>query len=235
MTSCYTTLVADRQDLRDFDFSDADLKGADFRGKTIYSKTSFQCADLRKAILMGLNLDKSCFDSAKLDRAVLDGGSFAGADFEQASLKGASLKSAILQNANFGESFLDGADLTGADLTGANLSGASLRGVNLTRVRGIGTKAGEIAFAKSTLWAIETEAFELDMEYWHRSSSLGYWGTPCRTTHCIAGFAFPDDEVPGPKASLLYPTLAQYFFASNEKAMKVLRLVAAGKLSVFPD
>ncbi len=234
MVSCYTTLVSDRQDLRDFDFSYADLQGADFRGKILYSKTSFQCADLRKAILTGLNLDKSCFDSAKLDHAVLDGSSFVGADFESVSLKNASLKGAILQNATFGEANLNGADLTDADLTGANLSGASLRRVNLSRVRGIGTKEGEIAFAKSTLWAIETEQFELDMEYWHHPS-IAFGDENCRTAHCIAGWAFPDEEVPGQKASLLYPTLAQYFFSSNEEAMNALRLVAAGKLSVFPD
>lgn len=234
MTSCYADYVSNNTDLRHIVLAYTDLKGADFRGKIMYPKTSFGCADLRKAIFTGVNLVKPFFDSAKLDGAILDSASFTDADFESASLKGASLKGAILQNANFQEANLNGADLTDADLTGANLSGASLRRVNLTRVRGIGTKAGEIAFAKSTLWAIDTEEFELDMEYWHHPS-IAFGDENCQTAHCIAGWAFPEEEVPGPKASLLYPTLAQYFFSSNEKAMNALRKVAAGKLSVFPD
>jgi hypothetical protein len=72
------------------------------------------------------------------------------------------------------------------------------------------------------------------MEYWHHPS-LAYGGENCRTTHCIAGWAFPNEKEPGQKASLLYPTLAQYFFYDQRRSFEAIRKVAAGKLSMFPD
>ena len=57
----------------------------------------------------------------------------------------------------------------------------------------------------------------------------------CSTAHCIAGWAFPDLEYPGRKASLAYPTLAKYFFSSNEDALEALKRVANGEESVFPN
>jgi hypothetical protein len=106
------------------------------------------------------------------------------------------------------------------------LSGAWLNGAKLQGAIGLGTREGEVEFAKELLKILQLGAGYLAMDDWHSET--------CNTTHCLAGWAFPEKKFPAQPASLQYPTLAQFFFKSNQEAMEVLELVASGELSVFP-
>lgn len=177
--------------------------------KTIngYMYTIAPGADLR-----GANLRDAYLRDAHLNGANLSGTDLSGADLSGTDLKGAYLGCANLKGANLSSASLIGADLSCANLKGAYLSGA----------KGLGTKEGEISFAKFLLEKIRQNPDLLNMRHWH-----------CGTAHCIAGHAFPDLERPGQPASLLYPTLAQYFLVSNEEAIAALERVSRGEESVL--
>jgi hypothetical protein len=214
-------------------------EGEDFENQSL-QYTDFISRDLRKANFINSLLCHATFTEANLEEATFAAANLEGANLMHANLKKASLTRAYLRKAtltsailvssdlrftNFEEANLQWADLSGADLTGANLSGAKLRDVNLRGAIGLGTKAKEIAFAKKLLKTLQKGLGELVMDEWHT----------CQTAHCLAGWRLPKERVPGQQASLLCPTLAQFFYASESEALERLRLVASGELSVFPD
>ena len=129
---------------------------------------------------------------------------------------------AKLIEANLSGADLRWADLTGADLSGADLSGADLTEADLDQVVGLGSKDLEIEKIKFVLEQLEHGA-TLAMGRWHA----------CDTSHCIAGFLFPDVECPGQKASLLVPTAAKYFFSSNDVALSAMKRIATGEESIW--
>lgn len=143
-----------------------------------------------------------------------------------AKLNGANLTGAKLNDADLKYATLENANLEGADLTGTDLTGAKMHGINLARAIGIGTKANEIEEAQRILNILDSGFGSLDMKKWH--SNL--------TKRSIAGWIVPEQREPAQKASLICPTLAQYFCEPKEQVvMEKLRLVAVGELSVFPD
>ena len=118
---------------------------------------------------------------------------------------------------------LSGANLRWANLSGADLSEANLSGANPQRTKGIGGQSGEQGFAALLHQALAKNPEYLENSRWHT----------CATTHCIAGHYLPQEENPGPKASRELPTLARYFFASNDEAIAAIERVAKGEESVF--
>jgi Pentapeptide repeats (8 copies) len=194
----------------------ADLEGANLTG-----------ADLRGANLIAASLTDVKLRVANLAGADLEGANLEGADLEGADLRGANLASVKLRVANLAGADLEGANLAGAnlegaDLRGVDLSGADLRGADLRGVKGVGNKKDEIEFATKLLQKISDHTVKLVMSNWH-----------CGTAHCIAGWAYPEESYPGQKASLKYPTLAKYFFASEKEALAALQRVANGVESAF--
>lgn len=195
----------------------ADLSGIDLSG-TDLSQANLIGADLRRSDLSGANLSEACLVEANLRKADLSGANLSGANLNEATLEEANLSGANLSGANLSETCLIGANLTGADLSGADLSGAHLDGANLVNTIGLGTKEGEIEFAIKLLALMAKVPGILEVGDWHS---------------CLAGNAFPLEKFPGQKASLLLPTLAKYFFASNEEVIEALARVASGEESVF--
>jgi len=188
------------------------------RTEIIENKHSLRGADLSQADWSGEDLSGPNLSGADLRDANLSG-----AVLIRANLRGANLSGANLSGADLTVTSLRYADLSGANLSGANLIGANLIGANLIGAKGIGQKEEEVAFAKQLYEDIVSGEKELDMSDWHT----------CGTTHCLAGWAFPNKENPGQAASLKYPTLAKYFYASNEEALDALRRVGNGEESVF--
>lgn len=195
-------------DFRDFDFTEADLSYANLRRAT---------------------LERACFVNAELKYVNFDDANLSSADLTNAwlrdsTLRNASLKNACLKSASLRLTDLTGADLTGADLTGADLTGAILTDAQLTGQIGLGTKEGEITFAKKLLAT--------------KGAFLG--DTPSLTVIRIIRQEFPSLDWPISeevhKTSTLYPTIAGHFYrSSNQKLQAVIRKVASGELSVFPD
>jgi len=182
--------------------------------------TNLSGADLRWADLSGTDVRWANLSGADLRSADLSG-----ADLTKANLTNANLTNANLAYTNLSYVKLDGANLTDVNLTGSNLSRADLSGLCLKSAKGIGTKEEEIEFAQELVKLLDEKRGQLEMSEWHT----------CQTIHCIAGWAFPNEENPEPKASLKYPTLVKYFLASNEEAMEGLRRVASGIESVFDN
>ena len=174
------------------------------------------------AIAPRANLYSADLSGANRCGADLSGANLYSANLYSADLSGADLSGADLSGANLYSANLYSADLSGADLSGADLSGANLYSANLSGAKGLGTKEGEISFASLLLEKIRKDPYLLYMSSWH-----------CGTAHCIAGHAFPDLENPGQPASLLYPTLTQYFLVSNKEAIAALERVSRGEESVF--
>jgi hypothetical protein len=102
-------------------------------------------------------------------------------------------------------------------------SGTTWENVRLTNLVGLGSKKSEQAFARSLLKILSNPKNKLDMREWHT----------CETTHCIAGWAFPNEKYPAEKASTAYPTLAQYFYTDNDTAMEAIKRVAIGVESIW--
>lgn len=150
--------------------------------------------------------------------ADLAGGFFYAKNLSYADLRGASLTNAELGSAN-----LRHANLAGADLTDANLDGAKLDHANLTGAKGLfGSFSETQQFAIDLLARIEKNPECLDMREWHT----------CETTHCIAGWAYPEEEAPASKASLTHPELTHLFYLSTADAIAGLKLVADGITTV---
>lgn len=173
----------------------------------------------------GFNFMYSSFVAADVSNSNFENTYLFEVRFEEANLSNAVLKNANAQFADFRNASLLGADLSGADLTGVDLSGADLTDANLHGAIGLGDRYGERYFAIALLEILHTGKGLLNMRNWHT----------CATTHCLAGWAFPELEHPSRKASRMYPTLAKFFFSTEKEAVKALELVGAGKLSVFPD
>ncbi len=228
-------------DLTYANLTNANLIGANLYRTTIVgvnlTGTDLSDANLKEVSGFGATFTGSCLENADLSEGQLNTADFQGASLVGArliyiSLKESNLAEANLQNANLNFAFLQKANLTSADLRGADLSnvelsGACLTGAKLEGAIGLGTKKGEIEFAKKLLAIFKSRKGYLEMDNWH--------GENCKTTHCLAGWAFPNETFPGAQASRMYPTLAQFFFKSNEEAMDALRAVASGELSVFPN
>jgi uncharacterized protein YjbI with pentapeptide repeats len=205
------------------------------------SHSNFNCVDMENASLNNSMLHHSSFLSTRLVNASIRisfiwGSSLIGADLTNADLTGSELLFANLTGANLTNAKLNNADLKytnlkaanfeGADLTNADLTGAKMDGINLARAIGIGTKTNEIKEAQRILHILDAGLGSLDMKKWH--SNL--------TTRSIAGWIVPDQRQPAQKASLICPTLSQYFCEPKEEVvMEKLRLVASGKLSVLSD
>lgn len=171
----------------------------------------FRRCDLRGLNLVGTNLRNALFEDALMLRV----------DLTNADLTGADLTNVRLDN-----SILCRTNLTNVDLTSANLAGADLTGAVLTNVIGLGTKQDEIRFANHLLGLLDNRLGFLSTEAWHS----------CTTVHSIEGWACLDEAYPSAKASRMYPTLARCFdYRSSAEIMSVLRKVASGELSVFPD
>ena len=205
----------------------ANLIGADLRRADL-SGANLRRADLRRADLSGANLSGANLSGANLSGADLIGSNQSGADLSGADLSGANLSGANLIGANLSgadlrRANLIGANLRGANLRWANLSGADLRGADLRGAEGIGSREAEVHFAKKLLETITSGEGSLDMSKWHA----------CDTVHCIAGWMYPGLDRPGSAASRALPTLARYFFASEEDALAALERVASGEESVF--
>jgi uncharacterized protein YjbI with pentapeptide repeats len=242
----YKNICFDDADLRCANFSQANLEACSFINAGLVD-AYFGNANLKGANLKNVTSTKACFahsdlTEANLESAHLAGSHLAGAILHhtnltntnlnscylrKADLTRAILHSANLKSVNFTEANLTCADLSGSDLTGADLSGAILSGVNLQGTIGLGTQQDEIAFAQDLLRKLAIGEGKLAMNNWHNPI--------CGTSHCLAGWAFPEEEYPGQKASLKYPTLAQFFFKTRGEAKNALELVALGKLSVFPS
>jgi uncharacterized protein YjbI with pentapeptide repeats len=200
-------------------------------------RLNIRSVDLRSADLSVTNLSGASLCNANLSRADLNNSdlseaNLSGADLNNSDLHSADLRSADLSYANLTgtdlrSADLSGADLSGADLRGADLSGADLSGVNLLGTIGLGSKDQEIKFAKDLLDLLEVTPKALNMDYWHSSNF------ECETTHDLAGFYAPDSEFPGAEASRALPTLARYFYASNDEVIEALERVASGEESVF--
>lgn len=150
--------------------------------------------------------------------ADLVGASFFGNNLAYADLRGANLANAELGSAN-----LSHANLAGADLTNANLDAANLDHADLTGAKGLfGSFSETRQFAIDLLARIEKNPECLDMGEWHT----------CETTHCIAGWAYPEVRNPASKASLTHPELVHLFYVSKADAIAGLKLVAGGITTV---
>jgi hypothetical protein len=194
------------------DLRNTNLRNADLRKASLQS-ANLQGADLTKADLRNVNLLVANLAGANLAGANLAGASLIDVDLTGANLAGANLSGADLRNAN-----LTGANLTCTKLIDADLSGICLKRSRFNRVIGVGTKAGEISFAKTLGNEIEQNPNYIDMESW---------------CECLAGHACPGLSNPGREASTKYPTLAQYFLVDYYQALAALERVASGKESVF--
>lgn len=203
---------------KNLDFSKERLRRADL------SHSYLEGANFSRADLKGANLSYSFLVESNFSLSILQGANLQDADLTGANLQTASLRGARLQFSHLVFADLSHTDLSHADLTGANLSGANLSGAYLLHTKGIGTKAGERKFAGDLLRSIESGVAILEMGLWHSGGNV----------HDIAGHAFPELEIPGQKASLLFPTLARYFFSENSEALAALQRVAEGVESVFP-
>ena len=208
-------------DLTLADFREADLTGAELCGAT-GNQSRFHRSNLTDANLRDSTFQDANFVHANLANANLTNISLSDSHLSNANLTNANLTGAFLESAN-----LAFANLSGANLTNANLSGAWLHGVNLTGAIGLGTRKEEVEFAKELLEILQSKRGYLEMDEWHSEA--------CATAHCLAGFIYPEIIMPAQKASLKCPTLAQFFFKSNQEVMEALRAVASGELSVFPD
>jgi hypothetical protein len=217
------------------DHSNANLAGVNLSTENL-CLANLQGANLTNArlvqtILKGANLCKvnakqANFYLADLTNADCSEAIFCKASFEEANLTNATLIGVDFSDARFISATLVNADLTNANLTNTHLCGADLTGANLNGVIGLGTREGEVKFACWLLDQLKSGIGQLEMKHWHT----------CQTIHCLAGWAFPDLDMPAAPASRLYPTLARFFYnTTNEKALEALELVASGKLSVFPD
>jgi hypothetical protein len=179
--------------------------------------------DLSGANLRGIYLNRANLSGANLSGANLSGANLEGACLSCAYLSNVDLSKADLSGANLSNVDLNKADLSGANLSDVNLSGANLSSTDLTNVKGIATKEEEIKAAQKILHILDQPGNKLDMYAWHT----------CKTSHCIAGWLCMENENPGAEAARKAPTLAKYFFASNDEAYSALRRVASGEESIF--
>jgi uncharacterized protein YjbI with pentapeptide repeats len=237
----YKNMCFNGADLTCANFNQANLEGCSFINagliEAYFGNSNLKGANLKnatatKACFTGSDVTESNLESAHLAHAILRHTNLTAANLDTCYLKKADLTRVVLQNANltsvdFTQADLTYADLSDSNLTDADLSGAILSDVNLRGAIGLGTREDEIAFARDLLRKLAIGEGKLSMRHWHSPN--------CGTTHCLAGWAFPKEEYPGQKASLKYPTLAQFFFSTRDEAMNALKLVAAGELSVFPE
>lgn len=207
--------------------SNLDLKYANLKRailcKANLSKANLSCAILIDANLRGANMMYAKLSYVKLSGAILCEANLSGANLSGAHLIGTNLMNADLSGADLWSADLSGADLRNADLRNANLSGADLSGADLSGTKGLASKFEEIKEAQRILNILDSLLGSLDMTDWHT----------CETTHCLAGWCEPNEKLPGSKASRKMPTLAKYFFSTNDKAMKALIKVASGVESVW--
>jgi hypothetical protein len=200
----------DSGNLSEANFKQANLTNTTFRSANL-TGANFKCADLNDTNFFLADLGSACLMDANARKA-----KFVGANLANANLCNADLTFAVFRNANLTNVNLHLVDLSGADLTDAVLTGAI----------GLGNKSSEIAFANRLLDILARGEGQLEQKVWHNE---------CQTIHCIAGWGTPDVKFPGAQASRMYPTLAKFFFSTNEVVMEALHKVATGELSVFPN
>jgi uncharacterized protein YjbI with pentapeptide repeats len=218
-----------RQNLNGAEWSNTNLSNSVLSYSNL-ENAKLNNANLTRAVLTETNLTKAECNNARFREASLVGACFADANLTDAlldftNLTNTNFTGAILKSVSFACANLKDANLTDADLTNADLTGANLSGINLERAIGIGTKENEIQHAQQILEILDSGEGTLNMDFWHT----------CQTSHCLAGWILQDEPNPAQKASLLCPTLAQFFLSSEEEAMNALENVASGKMSVFPD
>ena len=187
------------------------------------SNLDLKFANLKSAILCKANLSKANLSCAILIDANLRGANMMYAKLSYVKLSGAILCETNLSGANLSGAHLSGTNLMNADLSGADLWSADLSGADLSGTKGLASKFEEIKEAQRILNILDSLLGSLDMTDWHT----------CETTHCLAGWCEPNEKLPGSKASRKMPTLAKYFFSTNDKAMKALIKVASGVESVW--
>ena len=116
--------------------------------------------------------------------------------------------------------------LSPGSLRYTNLSGVNLAGYDVAALLGLSAaqaKAEEIRFAKELIEKLKDGENELEMGRWHT----------CETSHCLAGWAYPNESAPQILASRKLLTLTKYFYSTNAEAYAALERVACGKESVF--
>jgi hypothetical protein len=140
-----------------------------------------------------------------------------------------------LSGANLSDANLSNADLENANLTNADLAGTKLTGANLKGAKGLVPAETEIEVLKFIQDEIVSKG-KLDMGDWHGDDD---WREhPCNTTHCAAGSAqvyallhkMPEAELqPEIAGSMLIPSVAHLFFATEEEFIAELELLLSGK------
>lgn len=202
-----------------WDFSHGVFTKSNFSGLSLL-RTSFDEATLESATLSHCDLLGTGFYRANLSYSDLSSARLIKTCLVEAKLVGANLSKADLSMAEAGK-----ADFTNANLTEADLSGCDLKGANLTGAIGLGTREGEIKFAKQMLRRIKKDPYCLNMLRHHTSDN----------EHSLAGWMYPKLKDPEPKASRMLPTLAGVFYRDSKFVTQTLYRVAAGELSVFPN
>jgi uncharacterized protein YjbI with pentapeptide repeats len=132
------------------------------------------------------------------------------------------MQEANCSDADFTGSILRDSSFQDTNLTNDNLTGYTVIRSKLFEAKGLGTQEAEMLFAQTLLEQLETQEAYLNMKAWHT----------CDTTHCIAGH-WDVTQLDGRKASTQIPTLAQYFYATEPKALAALGRVAKGEESIF--
>jgi uncharacterized protein YjbI with pentapeptide repeats len=203
--------VFNRMDIDNVCFANTTLCHAQFY-KSTFSRVDFTSATLDRAYFSEAIISNCTFDKAKMIHT----------DFEYVLFEDVTFRESNCMNANFYTTWLIGVDLTKANLTSADLSAWRYEGLNLTEVIGFGTREKEVQFAQWLLDELSDDTLGLEMDSWHT----------CDTTHCLAGH-WDNNCQNGKKASTQLPTLARYFYDTNEEALAALQRVANGEESVF--
>lgn len=170
-------------------------------------------ADLHETDLRGVDLSDANLGRANLSDANLRDANLSNANLRNADLNNADLRGADLRGADLSYAYLVGADLHGADLSGAILIWPEMGGI-----KGVASKTEEETEAARILAILESTTLIFDT---------------CPIARRRAGWPCPNAQFPSATASRKLPTMAKYFFSSEDEILTALRRVAVGDESVW--
>jgi hypothetical protein len=176
-----------------------------------FSDYTFDSVDFSFAVFYNSKFTDSVFDSSVFYKSKFYVSEFNDSEFNDSEFDSSVFYNSVFYNSEFYKSKFNDSVFYNSEFYDSEFNYCA----------GVRSHDEQQKEAQRILSIIDTDKGELAMQDWHT----------CKTSHCIAGWLYPQVEFPAQVASQNYPFLSQYFYEGNEQGLEAIKAVASGNFN----